>query len=258
MTSNPPGKPMPNSSTTNHFPEYKDFLFGGTVALYVGRDRGGMEIHKKLLASISPELDRHVNDMREGAEGIVCLPDEGEEMLTLFTEWAYTGEYGRRGGTPPANPGNHTELKQNPWPSLHKHLQLCVFSDKFNIPILKQLAESKFYTEISPLEPGSRKKDGPGLVMVIGYAYDNLPSSDPILTFLARYASWKLKLLRPMIRFNQLILARPELLKELLMNLEGPNTKPIPPTPQTRRMIQVTRVSRPVPVGLAELPRVAQ
>ena len=52
-----------------------------------------MEIHKKLLASISPELDKHVNNgMREGIEGIICLPDEGEEVLSLFTQWAYTSD----------------------------------------------------------------------------------------------------------------------------------------------------------------------
>jgi len=55
--------------------------------LYVGLDGKKMEMHKKLLASISPELNKHVNnDMREDIEGIACLPDETEEMLTLFTE----------------------------------------------------------------------------------------------------------------------------------------------------------------------------
>ncbi|KAG0637652.1 hypothetical protein HOY80DRAFT_1138183 [Tuber brumale] len=217
---------VPNSSTTKHFPEYKDFLFGGIVTLYVGQDRKKMEIHKKLLASISPELDKHVNnDMREGIEGIICLPDEGEEALTLFTKWAYTGEYGHKSDTPLASTGNHIKLKQDPWQSLHKHLQLYVFSDKFNIPILKQLAESKFYAEISCVKP-TTSKDASGLVLVIGYAYDNLPSPGPILKFLAQYASWKLELLRPTDGFNELILARPEFLKELLMNLDGPKTKP--------------------------------
>ncbi|KAG0635547.1 hypothetical protein HOY80DRAFT_1093162 [Tuber brumale] len=225
---------MPDSSTIKHFPEYKDFLFGGTATLYVGRVPKKMVIHKKLLASILPELNIRVNnDMREGADCIIRLPDVGEEAVTLFIEWAYTGEYGQKVGRPLASTGNHAELKQDPWQSLHKHLQLCIFSDKFHIPILKRLAESKIYTEISRSEPRKKKKDAPGLIMVIGYAYDNLPSFDPILKFLVQYACWRLELLRPTNEFNQLILARPRLLKELLMNLKGPNAKPKAPTPQT-------------------------
>ncbi|KAG0635549.1 hypothetical protein HOY80DRAFT_1025023 [Tuber brumale] len=226
MNPNHLGKTMPDSSTTKHFPEYKYFLFGGTVTLYVGQDGGKMEIHKKLLASISPELNKHVNnDMREGAEGIIRLPDEEEETVTLFAEWAYTGEYGYKGEAQRANTGNCTKLNQDPWQSLHKHLQLYVFSDKFNVSILKQLAETRFHAEIGCIEPKS-DNDVSGLVAVIGYAYDNLPNSDTILKFLAQYASWKLELLRPADGFSELILAQPELLKQLLMNLKGPNTKP--------------------------------
>ena len=195
----------------------------------VGPNRKRMEIHKKLLASISPELNKHVNNhMREGIEGIIRLPDEGEEVLTLFTEWAYTGDYAHEDSTRLANKKSYMEPKQDPWPSLHKHLQLCAFADKFNVAILKQLAESKFHTEIGPIEPCSSRDVG-GLVMVIGYAYDNLPSSDPILKFLAQYASWKLEFLRTRNRFNKLLLNQPDFLKELLMNLQGPRAKPAAP-----------------------------
>jgi len=189
-----------------------------------------MEMHKKLLASISPELNKHVNnDMREGIEGIICLPDEGKEAVMLFIEWAYTGDYTYKGDIPSGTPG----LNQDPWPSLHKHLQLCAFSDKFNIGALKKLAESRFHTEINPLEPRG-ERDAAGLLMVIGYAYDNLPSSDPILKFLAQYASWKLELLRMTIGFDNLILAQRDFLNQLLIHLNGLKTKPaIPQKHQT-------------------------
>ncbi|PUU78970.1 hypothetical protein B9Z19DRAFT_1140566 [Tuber borchii] len=217
--------PMTENPTTKHSPKYKDFLFDGTITLYIGPDGKKMEIHKKLLASISPELNKHVNnDMREGIEGIIRLPEEGEEVVTLFTEWAYTGDYTHKGDIPSGIPG----LTQDPWRSLHKHLQLCAFSDKFNIGALKQLAESRFHTEINPLEPQSLR-DAAGLLVVIGYAYDNLPSSDPILKFLARYASWKLDLLRAIGGFDNFILGRPDFLNQLLIHLNGLKTKPTIP-----------------------------
>ena len=193
--------------------------------MYVGLGGKKIEMHKKLLASISPELNKHVNnDMREGIEGIMHLPEEGEEIVTLFIEWAYTGDYTHKGGTPSGFLG----LNQDPWSNLHKHLQLCVFGDKFNIPILKQLAESKFHTEINPLEPQS-ERDAAGLLMVIGYAYDNLPSSDPTLKFLAQYASWKMELLRAAVGFDSFLLDRPDFLNQLLICLGGLSTKPTIP-----------------------------
>ena len=191
-----------------------------------------MEMHKKLLASISLELDKHVNnDMREGIEGIIYLPDEGEEVLTLFIEWAYTGDYARKDDALPADTRNRKKPKQDPWPSLYKHIQLCVFSDKFNVPILKQLAESKFQTEINSLELQS-ERDVAGLLMMIGYACDNVPSSDPILKFLAQYAAWKLELLRGTTSFKDLILAQPDFLMEFLLHLKGPMAKPTATRPQ--------------------------
>ena len=199
--------------------------------MYVGPNRKRMEMHKKLLASISPELDKHVNNhMKEGIEGIIHLPDEGEEVLSLFTEWAYTGDYDCKDDTLPANTGKPKESKQDPWPSLHKHLQLCAFAEKFNVPILKQLAESKFHTEIGSvtIEPNC-SSDVSGLVVVIGYVCDNLPSSDPILKFLAQYAAWKLGLLRETTSFNDLVLCQPDFLKELLRNLNGPGARPMAP-----------------------------
>ena len=221
-----------------------------------------MKMHKKLLASRSPELDKHVNnEMKEGIEGTICLPDEEEEVLTLFTEWAYTGDYNCKDDTlvfASAGGGGKKKRKNpnpnpnpNSWPILHKHLQLCVFADKFNVPILQQLAESKFYTKISlvTIEPNC-SGDVSGLFLVIGYAYDNLPSSDPILQFLVQYVAWKLELLRETTSFNDLVLSQPDFLKELLRNLNGPKTKPL--APKSRRSMLFT------PVGTGNTTRASQ
>ena len=210
--------------------------------MYVGPNRKRMEIHKSLLASISPELDKHVNnDMKEGIEGIIHLPDEGEEVLTLFTEWAYTGEYTNR-SVPLINPPD----PEDPWPTLRDHLQLCVFADKFNISTLKELAESKFQDGFNRVEPNS-ERDATGLVLVIGYAYDNLPDSHPILKFLAQYASWKLGLLRGTTGFKELTLTRPDFLEELFMHLSGLNAKPMAPRGHRRKKVKKKRCTSTLP-----------
>jgi len=207
------------------------FLSDGTVILYVGPYRKRIEIHKKLLSSISPELNKHVNNyMREGIEGKIHLPEEGAEALTFFAEWAYTGDYDREDDT--------LEIPDEPWQILHKHLQLCVFADKFNIPTLRRLAESKFHSQIRhcTVEPNCRS-DVAGLVIVIGDACDNLPSSDPILKFLAQYAAWKLELLREATSFYDMVLDQPDFLKELFMNLSGPKTMPTAPQKHTPQVV---------------------
>ncbi|KAG0635545.1 hypothetical protein HOY80DRAFT_892890 [Tuber brumale] len=223
---------MSKSPVANLSSKYKEFMFDGTVTLFVGRDRKKMEMHKKLLASISPELDKHVNNnMKEGIEGVIHFPEEGEGMLTLFTEWAYTGDYtivdnSLRPMVPVPPAGTQTQVKANPWPRLRMHLELYVFSDKFNIPTLKLLAKSKFSQAINPVDV-TDKADATGLISMIEYVYDNLPDSDPVPKFLARFASWKWGFLRGRDEFVQLISVQPEFMKELLVNLVGLGSRPV-------------------------------
>jgi hypothetical protein len=206
--------------------KYKEFMFDGTVTLFVGRDRKKMEMHKKLLASISPELDKHVNNnMKEGIEGTIHFPEEGEGMVTLFTEWAYTGEYAIVDNTPPPHAGIQTQVKVNLWPKLRMHLELYVFSDKFNIPTLRLLAKSKFSLAINTVDV-TDQVDATSLISMIEYVYDNLPDSDPIPKFLARFASWKWVFLRGRDEFIRLMSTQPEFMKELIVNLAGLGSRP--------------------------------
>ena len=206
-------------------------MFDGTVTLCVGSDGKRMEIHRNLLASISPELNKHVNnDMKEGIEGIIRLPEEEEETLILFSEWAYTGTYTIVDNTAlvdALNPdtGRYSRVKADPWPSLLMHLRLYVFSDKFNIPTLKRLAKSCFSEGISPIQL-TLTSDAAGLASVIEYAYDNLPDSDPLPKFLAQFASWGLRYLTESDEFIQLTSTHPDFMRGLFGNLQGPRYKP--------------------------------
>ena len=51
-------------------------------------------VHRRLLASLSPELDKHVNNnMKEGIEGQMCLSEVEELTLKAFLCWVYRGDY---------------------------------------------------------------------------------------------------------------------------------------------------------------------
>jgi len=224
---------MPESPAVKLSSKYQAFMFDGIVTLYIGPNGKKMEMHKKLLASISPELDKHVNNnMKEGIEGKIHFTEEREEAFSLFSEWAYTGDYTIVDNTPALQPLDpigqqqpNTLASTDLWPRLHLHLQLYVFSDKFNIPTLKLLAKSNFSKEINIVEL-TRGGDVTGLTSVIEYAYDNLPDLDPVPKFLARYASWRLGLLRGSDEFIQLVSTQSEFVKEFLVNLSGIGSKP--------------------------------
>ena len=51
-------------------------------------------VHKELLASLSPELEKHVkNDMKEGREGQMQLGEVEAETMRAFLGWVYRGDY---------------------------------------------------------------------------------------------------------------------------------------------------------------------
>ena len=51
-------------------------------------------VHKELLASLSPELKKHVkNDMREGTEQEMHLGEVEVGTMKAFLCWAYKGDY---------------------------------------------------------------------------------------------------------------------------------------------------------------------
>ena len=51
-------------------------------------------IHRSLLASISPELEKHTNnEMKEGKEGRMILREVSETTMERFLQWAYKGQY---------------------------------------------------------------------------------------------------------------------------------------------------------------------
>ena len=51
-------------------------------------------VHKDLLASLSPELEKHVNnDMKEGREGQMHLSEVEEGTMKAFLRWVYKDDY---------------------------------------------------------------------------------------------------------------------------------------------------------------------
>ncbi|KAF8460191.1 hypothetical protein BDZ91DRAFT_785494 [Kalaharituber pfeilii] len=174
-------------------------------------------IHKALLASLSPELHKHVNNqMREGQEGIIELSDVEQETFKAFLFWAYAREY----RTP--NPESPS--------SLLYHTKLYVFADRFNIAGLSDLSLSKVTTLLVECGMVASPQDITSVTLAIAYACANLPfstvsssasstagasthsspavsglPSDRLLRYFTQYATWTLDSLRNSREFIDLL-----------------------------------------------------
>ncbi|KAF8418882.1 hypothetical protein EV426DRAFT_553939, partial [Tirmania nivea] len=157
-------------------------------------------IHKTLLASLSVELHKHVNnDMKEGRGNVIDLGEVDQPTLEAFLEWAYFQDY------------------KFPLPkssaALPNHTKVYVLADRFNIPSLKDVAFSKITALLAELGMVAERADLVTLLAAVTYAYDNLPvhSGDPggtserLLRCFAQYISWALDVFRLNDEFIKLL-----------------------------------------------------
>ncbi|KAF8455437.1 hypothetical protein BDZ91DRAFT_637880, partial [Kalaharituber pfeilii] len=172
-------------------------------------------VHRSLLASLSPELDKHVNnDMKEGLEGVMELSDVEEATMKALLEWAYTKDY-----TTMLLVLKEVQSKSTSASALLQHTNVYVLADRFNITILKEQAYSKITTLLNTVGKMKEAADIETLLSAITYAFDNLPcstasSSDSIqvipseklLKYFARYSAWLLDVLQNKKEFNMLLL----------------------------------------------------
>ncbi|KAF8452954.1 hypothetical protein BDZ91DRAFT_853279 [Kalaharituber pfeilii] len=184
-------------------------------------------VHRDLLASLSPELDKHVNNnMKEGLEGVMELSDVDDPTMKAFLVWAYTKDY-----TPPL-PKSTSALLQ--------HIKLYALADRFNTSILKDLAYSKITAYLSHVGMVSDEEDVSAILFAITYAFENLPCttenktslapnavpSEKLLKYLAQYTAWSLDVFRGNSEFGSLLHQYPDLATALVMLSHAAATPP--------------------------------
>ncbi|KAF8418880.1 hypothetical protein EV426DRAFT_539193, partial [Tirmania nivea] len=182
-------------------------------------------IHKTLLSSLSAELHKHVNnDMKEGKENLIELSEVDEPTLEAFLEWAYFQDY--------------IQWVASPLPktsaALPYHTKIYVLADRFNIPVLKDLAFSKITALLAELGMVAERADLVSIVTAVTYAYDNLlahsgsPSSTPerLLRYFTQYISWALDSFRSNDEFFTLLASNSEFAEALVVNCSPALTPP--------------------------------
>lgn len=180
--------------------------------------------------------------MLEGTSGEMKLPDEREDTIARFIEWAYTGEY------PDADPSSNSssllnssgveqtssqsddhDLEKAEDPLLMAHVRLYAFADRFNIKELKQHVFDKLTAQIVTIGVPDTRESTLAMINLISYAFGNLPKckfQDPLLMYLGMYASWSLESLRKEPEFFELFENDIDFVKELFLHVRKGSKAP--------------------------------
>ncbi|KAF8465072.1 hypothetical protein BDZ91DRAFT_640047, partial [Kalaharituber pfeilii] len=182
-------------------------------------------VHKSLLASLSPELQKHTNnEMREGTEGVMELSEVDESTMEAFLEWAYFKDY--------------TVPLPKTTSSVIRHTKMYVLADRFNTVILKNLAYSKLTALLADIGMITAETDVVALMEAVTYAYDNLPystvplpadasvSPEKLLEYFSQYISWALDVFRTNKQFQALLVNSTDFVKALVTNSRGAAAPP--------------------------------
>ncbi|RPB23932.1 hypothetical protein L211DRAFT_825130 [Terfezia boudieri ATCC MYA-4762] len=183
-------------------------------------------IHKTLLSSLSTELHKHVNnDMKEGKENLIELGEVDEPTVEAFLEWAYFKDY------------QPAILAPKSAAALPYHTKIYVLADRFNIPLLKNLAFSKITALLAELGMVAERTDLVAMVTAVTYAYDNLlvhsrkPSVsgstlERLLQYFTQYISWALDAFRSNDEFKKLLASNSDFAEALVVSCSPALTPP--------------------------------
>ncbi|KAF8470736.1 hypothetical protein BDZ91DRAFT_718876 [Kalaharituber pfeilii] len=192
-------------------PLFKLTLADGQEAAENG-SRTTFYIHRDLLASLSPELRKHIdNEMKEGLSGEMLLHDVDKDTLRRFLQWAYVKEY-----TPCFGPKD----------TMFLHAKLYAFAERFNITSLKDLSFEKFTSLLTKRLFNPDPRLSTDVLSVARFAIDNLPAlTERLVEYLLASIAWMLDDVRGLTDFADLIHAHPDA-AVAIFHLARPAQKP--------------------------------
>ena len=179
--------------------------------------------------------------MMEGREKCMELSDVDETTMLAFLEWAYVKDYTVLVAHPYLSRVCDGDINwltpvklpiTRPNPSsvsavLH-HTTIYTFAERFNIPMLKDLAYSR---TIALLAGKPQENDVTHIMAAVMHAFDNLPLStssgaiERLLRYFIDYIDWALDIFRPTDDFRSCLKRCPDFLEVFVMNT-APNMVP--------------------------------
>lgn len=177
------------------------------------------------------------------------LPDEREDTITRFIQWAYTGDYSvpkpvQITPTVRLDPCKTDDKDKDDKKDdkkeemrfvvdegkvLMAHARVYVFADRFNIQRLKNRAFEELAARFKAIRVPDTRENKLAIISLDSYAFANLPKcepSDPLLAYLGLYTSWSLDTLREEPEFLELLESDIDFMKELFMHVKKGDKAP--------------------------------
>ncbi|KAF8453383.1 hypothetical protein BDZ91DRAFT_853225 [Kalaharituber pfeilii] len=173
-------------------------------------------IHKELLASLSPEFRKHTdNQMREGLHSEMLVRDVNKRTMEHFLQWAYVRDYTVK---------ESDDLEA----TLQTHIELYTFGDRFNVKDLQDASFRKLESVLDEQHRCSQKSKHaicswvgmipeisgsiPAVVAAAKLAVETLPTSkDRLVQSLLGYLSWALPWANDLSHFAELLQQHPDI-----------------------------------------------
>ncbi|KAI5811777.1 hypothetical protein DFH27DRAFT_597480 [Peziza echinospora] len=197
-------------------------------------EESALFVHKALLASLSPELEKHTNnDMKEGIEGVMTLHEVDCPTLRRFLEWAYTQDY----SVPKLQNGK----------GLFVHIKLFILADRFNVKKLMHLSFARFTAELSAFNKPTIKFKAMEIIMgACIFTYAKLPTRHPNQmslidvtysstdstapgAYLMHFIAWQIKAFRQSPKFDMFLEQNGDFAKSFLYMCLGADCPPWEP-----------------------------
>ncbi|KAL4786149.1 hypothetical protein BJX76DRAFT_133444 [Aspergillus varians] len=204
---------------------YIDFLDSETISLQADNACRPFNVHRKLLGSKCRSIiAAFEGGFEEGRKGTYIFQDTSEGTVARFIEWLYTGDYPillratqsregeatkeKRDGVQNREANTTTVEKADLTSESHPplvHVRLYVFSSIYIIPDLQKLAFERttaYFTDLN--KPDSHDKQLT-VIAALRISFQRLPTSDPLLDWLAQYAAYSVQQLQLQKEFHDLL-----------------------------------------------------
>ncbi|KAI4936770.1 uncharacterized protein J4E92_001495 [Alternaria infectoria] len=146
------------------------------VIIEVGPDGNKYYVQKAFLVHYSEYFSKALSGTWEEAKnGVVTLTDVLPGVFNLFVEWLYTQHL----------PSNYSQIADGTTSNEQKWmLRLYVFADRFAVAALRTAMNRAMVKKFN--------KPSPAPYQSVIYAFDNLPSTDPLLDLLVdtAFVTW--------------------------------------------------------------------
>ena len=161
------------------------------VTLFVGTTQKAFYVHVDLLCNASSFFKAaFTGDFKESSDKTVQLPEDDEDIVSLFIEWLYHQRYEMlplSAEDDEESDDDHDDIddKKKENDRFYQVFRLFVLAEKYDVPDLKWLLTKTLFADIKEVHRGPSNAS-------IGYLYRHTTGSKGIHRLVADWHAWRM------------------------------------------------------------------